>query len=272
MARKSSLALMSYKEIAAIPKDRAVLLMPIGCVEQHGPAGYTGADTVLAEYLCRRTADALEHVYVAPPLWYGYTPYTAFPGTVTLRVETLKAFVRDVLGGYIAHGFRHIVVVNNHGPNETAIEPVATEIRRRHGIVLSILYPWRLAEHVGHDLIPDAAKVYGHGGEPTISVMMGLHPEAVTKDGHAETRGYAKVAGPISPTSFRTAIFQGFSIGLFSEAADVLPSGASGDWTVASEERGRQILDRMVAYAREFVPAFLRLSQDLQSRRPPSER
>lgn len=270
MARKSSLALMSYKEIGAIPKDRSVLMMPIGCVEQHGPAGYVGADTILAEYVCHRTAEGLEDVYVAPPLWFGYTPYTAFSGTITLRLETLQALVRDVVFGYIGHGFRHILIVNNHGPNEAAIEPVATEVRRQHGIVLGILYPWRLAEHVGRDVIPDAAKVFGHGGEPTISVMMGLHPEAVTRDGHAETRGYVKTAGPISATSFRAGAFKGFAIGLFNEASDVLPSGASGDWTVATEERGRKILDGMVAYAREFVPAFLRLSQEQQARRSPA--
>jgi creatinine amidohydrolase len=252
---------MSYKEIGAIPKERAVLMVPIGCVEQHGPAGYTGADTLLAEYVCRRTAEDLEDVYVAPPLWYGYTPYTAFPGTVTLRLETLEALVRDVIGGYVAHGFRHIIVVNNHGPNEAAIEPVATEMRQQHGVVLGILYPWRLAEHFGREIIPNAAKVFGHGGEPTISVMMSLHPDAVVKEGHSETRGYASSGGPISATSYRSGAFQGFTIGLFSEAAEILPSGASGDWTVASAERGGEILDRMVAYAREFVPAFLRFSQ-----------
>lgn len=269
MARKWNLALMSYKEIRAIPKQRAVLMVPIGCVEQHGPAGYTGADTILAEYLCRHTAEGLADVYVAPPLWYGFTPYTAFPGTVTLRLGTLEALVRDVLGGYVAHGFRHILVVNNHGPNEAAIEPVARDLRREHGIVVGILYPWRLAEHVGRDVIPDAAKVYGHGGEPTISVMMGMHPDAVTKDGHTETRGYVN-CGPISATSYRTATFDGFTVGLFNEAADVLPSGASGDWTVASEERGREILRRMVAYAREFVPAFLRIG--LETPRRPERR
>ncbi|HET7265664.1 MAG TPA: creatininase family protein [bacterium] len=265
MARKWNLALMSYKEIGAIPKDRAVLMVPIGCVEQHGPAGYTGADTFLADYLCRRTAEGLEDVYVAPPLWYGYTPYTAFPGTVTLRLATLEALVRDVVGGYVVHGFRHIIIVNNHGPNEAAIEPVAAEMRRQHGIVISILYPWRLAEHFGREIIPNAAHVFGHGGEPTISVMLALHPEAITIDGHGERRGYVRDAGPISASSYRTAAFQGFSIGLFSEAAEVLPSGASGDWTAASAERGGEVLDRMVAYAREFVPAFLRFSQGRQS-------
>ena len=96
--------------------------------------------------------------------------------------------------------------------------------------------------------------------------MMALAPEAVTLGGHAETRGYVKDDGPIAVTSYRTAKFKEFEVGLFSEASDVLPSGASGDWTIASEERGRQILDRMVAYAREFVPAFLRRSVEAQRR------
>lgn len=60
--RKRQLALMTSGEVAAIAKEEAVLLLPIGCVEQHGPAGYTGADTILAEYVCRQAADALENV------------------------------------------------------------------------------------------------------------------------------------------------------------------------------------------------------------------
>ncbi len=264
--RKWSLALMSSNEIAAIDKGQAVLMMPVGCVEQHGPAGFTGADTLLAEFVCGRTAEALDEVYVAPPLWFGYTPYTAFPGTVSLRLDTLTALVQDVVLGYIAHGFRHLIIVNNHGPNEAAIEPVAARARREYGIVLSILYPWRLANHVAADLYPNAPAVFGHGGEPTISVMMALSPGTIDSS-HVAQRGYRSPEGPFQVTSYRAARFAGFEIGLFSEPSQVLPSGASGDWTVASEERGREILGRMVEYATQFVPAFRRLSQDLQRRR-----
>jgi creatinine amidohydrolase/Fe(II)-dependent formamide hydrolase-like protein len=280
--RKYNLALMSYTEIGAIAKERAVLLLPVGCVEQHGPAGFTGADTILAEYVCRGAAEALDDVYVAPPLWFGYTPYGSFPGTVSLRLATLEALVQDVVEGYIAHGFRHLVVVNNHGPNEAAIEPVAARVRKEHGIVLSILYPWRLANHVAADLYPNAQAVYGHGGEPTISVMMALAPGVIALPGAgvpggaassasagvsgAASRGYVSPEGPFQITSYRAARFAGFEIGLFNEASRVLPSGASGDWTVATEERGREILRRMVDYAVQFVPAFLRLSQQMQRR------
>jgi creatinine amidohydrolase len=266
--RKRHLATMSSPEIANIAKDDAVLLLPVGCIEQHGPTGYTGADTILADYVCRQAAEALETVYVAPPLWYGYTHYQQFPGTVSLRLETLTALVGDVLGGYVLHGFRHIVVVNNHGPNEAAIEPVAGRLRSEHGIVVGILYPWRLASHLATDLYPDTRKVYGHGGEPTISIMMALTPGAVAANAPPDvTRGYVSPPGPISVVSYRGARFDGFEVGLFSEPTEILPSGASGDWTVASEARGQEILRRIVDYTTRFLPAYLKMSLDSRARR-----
>jgi creatinine amidohydrolase len=259
--RKWNLALMNSGEIGAIPKDDALLLLPVGCVEQHGPVGFTGADTYLAEYVCHRAAERLDGVYVAPPLWFGYTPYTSFAGTVSLRLHTLEAVVQDVVEGYLAHGFRHLVVVNNHGPNEAAIEPVAARVRRQHGVVVGILYPWRLANHVSADLYPDARAVFGHGGEPTISVMMALSPGTIDP-AQKGARGYVSPDHSFQVTSYRAARFGGFEVGMFNEASHVLPTGASGDWTVATEERGREILRRMVDYAVEFLPAFLRVSRE----------
>ena len=74
--------------------DRAVL--PIGSTEQH--AGLSLAtDTILAERLALDAAEPLR-IPVFPALAYGTTAsYAAFPGSVTLRVETLCAVLRDVL-------------------------------------------------------------------------------------------------------------------------------------------------------------------------------
>jgi creatinine amidohydrolase len=257
---------MSSREVASLNKDDAVLLLPVGCIEQHGPTGYTGADSIFADYVCRQASEALDTVYVAPALWYGHTHYQQFAGTVSLRLETLTALVGDVLDGYVLHGFRHIVVVNNHGPNEAAIEPVANRLRREHGIIVAILYPWKLSSHLATDLYPEARKVYGHGGEPTISIMMALTPGAVAPNAEA-SRGYVSPAGPISVVSYRGARFEGFEVGLFSEPTEILPSGASGDWTVASEERGREILRRVVDYTVRFIPAYLKLSKESRARR-----
>jgi creatinine amidohydrolase len=97
--------------------DRAVL--PLGCTEQHAYLSLS-VDSILAERLAVEAADPLS-VPVFPVLAYGITPYfRAFPGTVTLRVETYMSIVRDILDVMAEQGFKRILVVNGHGGNTPA--------------------------------------------------------------------------------------------------------------------------------------------------------
>jgi creatinine amidohydrolase len=97
--------------------DRAVV--PIGCTEQHAYLSLA-TDSILAERVAAEAAEPLG-VPVFPAIAYGITPnFRAFPGTVSLRIETLLVLMRDVLAGLSAQGFRRILVVNGHGGNSPA--------------------------------------------------------------------------------------------------------------------------------------------------------
>jgi creatinine amidohydrolase len=97
--------------------DRAVL--PLGCTEQHAYLSLS-TDSILAERLAVEAAEPLG-VPVFPVLAYGITPYfRAFPGTITLRVETYMPVVRDILDAMAEQGFKRILVVNGHGGNTPA--------------------------------------------------------------------------------------------------------------------------------------------------------
>lgn len=97
--------------------DRCVL--PIGSTEQH--AGLSLAtDAIVAERLATEAAEPLG-VPVYPVLSFGLTPYfSSFPGTVTLRVATYAALLRDVLDSLKQTGFRRMLIVNGHGGNQPA--------------------------------------------------------------------------------------------------------------------------------------------------------
>lgn len=97
--------------------DRCVL--PLGSTEQH--AGLSLAtDAILAERVAIEAAEPLD-IPVFPVVPYGLTPYfSGFPGTVTLRVATYAALLRDVLDSLKGSGFRRILMVNGHGGNQPA--------------------------------------------------------------------------------------------------------------------------------------------------------
>jgi creatinine amidohydrolase len=98
--------------------DRIVL--PLGSTEQHAYLSLE-TDNILAERVSVEAAEPLA-VPVLPVLPYGFTPGFAatYPGSPTLRLETLLAVVRDILDSLHGQGFRRFLLVNGHGGNVSA--------------------------------------------------------------------------------------------------------------------------------------------------------
>lgn len=94
--------------------DRCVL--PFGSTEQHAQLSLC-VDAILAERVAVEAAEPLG-VPVYPAMPFGLAPYfAAFPGSVSLRVETLLAVARDLVASVAQAGFRRILIVNGHGGN-----------------------------------------------------------------------------------------------------------------------------------------------------------
>lgn len=104
-------------EEAVRQDDRCVL--PLGCTEQHAYLSLA-TDTILAGQVAFEAAEPLG-VPVFPTLPYGLTPgFMAYPGTVTLSLETYARVLKDLVGSLYRQGFRRILIVNGHGGNTPA--------------------------------------------------------------------------------------------------------------------------------------------------------
>ncbi len=110
---------MNWGQVEAYLKhdDRAVL--PLGSTEQHAGLSLS-VDSILSEQVALEAAAPLG-IPVFPVVAYGVTPYfLAYPGSVSLRVETYVRLVRDILDSLKRQGFRRILMVNGHGGNQPA--------------------------------------------------------------------------------------------------------------------------------------------------------
>jgi creatinine amidohydrolase len=118
--------------------DRAVV--PMGSTEQHAQLSLM-VDCILSE---RVSVDAAKPtgVPVFPPINFGITPYfRAFPGTISMRMETFLSVVRDVLDCLAEQGFRRILIVNGHGGNSPA-QTLAQEWMTDHKGVRVKFHNW----------------------------------------------------------------------------------------------------------------------------------
>ncbi|MTI18129.1 creatininase family protein [Rhodobacteraceae bacterium RKSG542] len=118
--------------------DRAVL--PLGSTEQHAYLSLS-VDSILSEEVAAAAAEPLG-VPVFPVVSYGLAPYfLGYPGSVSLKLSTYAAVVRDILDSLYATGFRRILIVNGHGGNSPA-QVVAMEWMEAHPDAKCRFHDW----------------------------------------------------------------------------------------------------------------------------------
>jgi creatinine amidohydrolase len=118
--------------------DRIVL--PLGSTEQHAYLSL-GTDAILAERVAVEAAEPLG-VPVLPAVPYGITPtFAAFPGSPSLRTETLLTVIRDLLDSLHGQGFRRILLLNGHGGN-APVRSLAREWTVAHADGQALYHEW----------------------------------------------------------------------------------------------------------------------------------
>jgi creatinine amidohydrolase len=134
------IASMNWMQVEKFLDTDNRCVLPLGSVEQHAQLSLC-VDAILSERVSVEAAEPLG-VPVYPCMPFGLAPYfSAFPGSISLRVETLMAVFRDLIASVHRSGFRRVLIVNGHGGNA----PVASLVKELMSELpeMSIKYhPW----------------------------------------------------------------------------------------------------------------------------------
>jgi creatinine amidohydrolase len=175
-------------------------------------------------------------VVVAPTVWSGLSEHhMPFGGTFTLDFATFRSLIECLCRSLLRHGFRRVLLLNGHGGNVAALRVVVDELRHLEVRLLTATY-W-LVDPLAIAEILERQSGVQHACEAETSMVMALRPELVDESQleAAKCLEPGQVAGGAQAVFGRVA---------FKERT---PTGAVGDPTAASPEKGERLLEASAA-------------------------
>jgi creatinine amidohydrolase len=264
---------LTDREIALARDAGAIVLVPVGAIEQHAGHLPVETDIALSTAISVSAARRLDRpVLVAPPLPYGFSPHhLSRPGTISLRLQTFLTVVREIVVSIVQSGFPRVIIVNGHGGNSAPLRALAGELVT-DGLPAAAIDYFAPTQAEWEALLTGAVKRFGHACEFETAQMMAIKagdPGAVGRIAAAKAGLPARTIQPwIAPgwpddpvTAAGAAwppIFQADDPGYF------------GDPAAASEEVGRQIVELVAAGLARFIEAFCRTPLRLGVARDPA--
>ena len=228
--------------------SKAIAVLPVAATEQHGPHLPLSVDTVLVDGVVAASLGHLPaslQVLFLPTQAVGLSPeHARFPGTLTLKTETVIRLWTDIGESVAAAGIKKLVLFNAHGGNVSVMDLVARDLRARLGLLVYSVSWFNLPLHGenGEDvnaLFSAEEHRFGiHAGDIETSMMLALRPSQVDM---ALAKNFR------STSQDRAQQFEilgnGKSAKLGWQMQDYNPAGAVGNAAAATADKGRAVVE-----------------------------
>ena len=232
---------MTTVEFSKLDAENTIAVLPVAAIEQHGPHLPVFVDACINQGVIARALEIMPDdlpVTVLPAMPVGKSnEHLAFPGTLTLRAETLTQLWTDLGESVARAGVRKLVLLNSHGGQPQIMDIVARDLRVRLDMFVVTASTYALADPAG--MFPETEITHGiHGGAIETSMMLHLRPDLVTMD-------LAEDFEPMSvemEQSYKLLRPEG-GIGFGWQAEDIHPSGAVGNATDADAAWGKTLVE-----------------------------
>ncbi len=231
---------MTWEEMSEVLKKTDTVIIPVGSTEQHGPHLPLAADTIQVVEMARETVARLAQegitVVAGPTISLGVAPYhMPFPGTISLRSETLKAVIEDVCHSLYRHGFRRFALLLGHGGNLATMQVVTQDLATALPEAKFATLNWLPYSESKYPEFIRSKKNEGHSGEGETARVLVTHPNLVQMK---RARVYYSQEADEAEDKDHPLMGGGISQGTVSWKA-FAPYGSVGDPTLATVETGK---------------------------------
>lgn len=242
----------SSPAIEQLDGERAVAILPVGAIEQHGPHLPLGVDTLInqgiIDHALARLPDDLQ-VLVLPMMPVGKSDeHISFAGTLTLGAETLTRLWTEIGSSVARSGIKKLILFNSHGGQVSIMDVVARDLRIKE-TMLVMAYSW-FAAGIPDGLFSASEKKFGiHAVAVETSMMLYLHGDLVDM---TKAANFEPVMVRMEQEGYRrlTPIGAG-RMGW--KAEDLHSSGACGNAAAADAEKGRLLVEHAAAALIELL-------------------
>jgi creatinine amidohydrolase len=184
---------LTAPQLNAMAARDAIIIVPVGSTEQHGPHLPVMVDYRLATEVARRGALKLaaagHPVLVTPTVWTGFAEHhMELGGTITLDYAVFYGVIRGVVRSLARDGFRRICVLNGHGGNIAPLVVAVSELTVELKIPLVYFSYWEIAEAATKAILEYQDKIL-HACEGETSMMMAVEPALIDRSRLHEAKG-----------------------------------------------------------------------------------
>ncbi len=252
---------LTRKEMENIDKNKTMVLIPLGAIEQHGSQAPLGTDMMIAEAMPKYITKELEKtdpdfpMLIFPVIPVGLSiEHLNFSGSVSFKPDTYYHMLYDIAESIHNHGFKKLIFLICHGGNRPIADILSRQLRHDFGIFTFVLSSGAFLDPIVQSTISPDNHWDFHGGEMETSMIMAIHPntvklelsEAGYKDGGYKGKKVLNFSGTASIN------WMGEDL----RTSDGRPIGIGGDPRGATAKKGEIIFKRS---AETLVPAFLEI-------------
>lgn len=257
---------MTWTDVRDYLEKCDMVIIPIGSTEQHGPHLPLGTDYYEAMGMSKLIS-AKTGVVVAPVLLAGYSVYhSGFPGTLSLKPETMEQVLFETAEMLMRYGFRRFMFFNYHGGNNIIQQKVMHRINHTTeaiAVAIGVGSQIQRGSYQGEDEVGDE-----HAGIGETSLMLYLKPELVKMERIEMSKvTYNEKLQELWALSRLHPELQMVFNALRGVPVETKKGGAShemysnGIWSFsdpkkATKERGEKQVKGMVSYAVKFIEAW----------------